>query len=387
MTKKELKSLVKEFLSADKDSLIMENKYKDMFLEKRQEYINTFLKNKDSFMKRYGKNAENVMVGRAVNNANSYIEKMKKQDLKELVRTILTKEEPVKESKNKLTEDWGSSDQSIMNQSIHKDLGNPTEFPSPFDPEFEAAVESAVDFYWNEWDEYRTDRDGLINHAKRAYYRSYFPNEFKGFTEMFSENLNNKNINEDIDLGHQDDEPHMIKGELYQIGKYAMELYSMLEEYDEMNQEVDFPAWWQAKITTAKNMMSGVKHYLEFEINEPAIDAAVGKAIGKESHEDEPEAHMMDERKAKKDYDGDGKIESSEEEYKGARSKAIEKAKGLAGAIAKKIKEDVVKGPNVEKDSKGKWRVLSGKTGKRWPQTYDTKEDAENAIKAYHASK
>jgi hypothetical protein len=387
MTKKELKSLIKEFLSADKDSLIMENKYKDMFLEKRQEYINTFLKNKDSFMKRYGKNAENVMVGRAVNNANSYIEKMKKQDLKELVRTILTKEEPVKESKNKLTEDWGSSDQSIMNQSIHKDLGNPTEFPSPFDPEFEAAVESAVDFYWNEWDEYRTDRDGLINHAKRAYYRSYFPNEFKGFTEMFSENLNNKNINEDIDLGHQDDEPHMIKGELYQIGKYAMELYSMLEKYDEMNQEVDFPAWWQAKITTAKNMMSGVKHYLEFEINEPAIDAAVDKAIGKESHEGEPEAHMMDERKAKKDYDGDGKIESSEEEYKGARSKAIEKAKGLAGAIAKKIKEDVVKGPNVEKDSKGKWRVLSGKTGKRWPQTYDTKEDAENAIKAYHASK
>ena len=387
MTEKELKSLIKEFLSADKDSLIMENKYKDMFLEKRQEYINTFLKNKDSFMKRYGKNAENVMVGRAVNNANSYIEKMKKQDLKELVRTILTKEEPVKESKNKLTEDWGSSDQSIMNQSIHKDLGNPTEFPSPFDPEFEAAVESAVDFYWNEWDEYRTDRDGLINHAKRAYYRSYFPNEFKGFTEMFSENLNNKNINEDIDLGHQDDEPHMIKGELYQIGKYAMELYAMLEEYDEMNQEIDFPAWWQAKITTAKNMMSGVKHYLEFEINEPAIDAAVDKATGEKPHEGEPEAHMMNERKAKKDYDGDGKIESSEEEYKGARSKAIEKAKGLAGAIAKKIKEDVVKGPNVEKDSKGKWRVLSGKTGKRWPQTYDTKEDAENAIKAYHASK
>jgi hypothetical protein len=338
-------------------------------------------------MKRYGKNAENVMVGRAVNNANSYIEKMKKQDLKELVRTILTKEEPVKESKNKLTEDWGSSDQTAMNQSIHKDLGEPKEMPSPFDPEFEAAIKSAVDFYWDEWDEYRTNRDGLINHAKRAYYRSYFPKEFKGFTEMFSENLNNKNINEDIDLGHQDDEPHMIKGELYQIGKYAMELYSMLEEYDEMNQEVDFPAWWQAKITTAKNMMSGVKHYLEFEINEPAIDAAVDKAIGKESHEDEPEAHMMDERKAKKDYDGDGKIESSEEEYKGARSKAIEKAKGLAGAIAKKIKEDVVKGPNVEKDSKGKWRVLSGKTGKRWPQTYDTKEDAENAIKAYHASK
>lgn len=32
----------------------------------------------------------------------------------------------------------------------------------------------------------------------------------------------------------------------------------------------------------------------------------------------------------------------------------------------------------------GKWRVMSGKTGKYWPQHYDTKEDAENALKRYH---
>jgi len=42
--------------------------------------------------------------------------------------------------------------------------------------------------------------------------------------------------------------------------------------------EVDFPAWWQSKITTAKNMISGAKHYLEFELKEPAIDAMVGVA-------------------------------------------------------------------------------------------------------------
>jgi hypothetical protein len=62
--------------------------------------------------------------------------------------------------------------------------------PMPFDPKFEAAVADAVDFWWDEWDEYREDRDGLIDHAKRAYYRSYFPEEFKGFMEMFSETLN-----------------------------------------------------------------------------------------------------------------------------------------------------------------------------------------------------
>jgi len=185
--------------------------------------------------------------------------------------------------KKSLKEDWGSSDQSIMNREIHKDLGNPTEFPSPFDDKFESAIESAVDFYWNEWPEYRTDRDGLINYAKKAYYRAYFPEKFEGFVKMFSENLN-----EDIDLGHQDNEPHMIKGELYQIGKYAMDLYAILEELEEKGGEYDFPAWWQSKITTAKNMMSGAKHYLDFELKEPAIDAAVDALTGEEPHEGEP---------------------------------------------------------------------------------------------------
>jgi hypothetical protein len=89
-----------------------------------------------------------------------------------------------------LNEDWGSSDQATFNSAIHKDLGNPEKMPMPFDPKFEAAVADAVDFWWDEWDEYREDRDGLIDHAKRAYYRSYFPEEFKGFMEMFSETLN-----------------------------------------------------------------------------------------------------------------------------------------------------------------------------------------------------
>jgi hypothetical protein len=82
---------------------------------------------------------------------------------------------------------------------------------------------------------------------------------------------------EDLDLGHEDDEPHMIKAELYKIGKYAMELYKMVDQF-EGEQEIDFPAWWQSKITTAKNMISSAKHYLEFELKEPEIDAMVDVA-------------------------------------------------------------------------------------------------------------
>ncbi|MFZ9219875.1 MAG: hypothetical protein ACO22Y_00065 [Sediminibacterium sp.] len=86
-----------------------------------------------------------------------------------------------------LKEDWGSSDQSAMNNSIHKDLGEPTEMPNPFSSEFESAVEEAVDFYWDEWEEYQTNREGLVDHAKKLYLRRYFPEQFANLQKMFSE--------------------------------------------------------------------------------------------------------------------------------------------------------------------------------------------------------
>jgi len=39
------------------------------------------------------------------------------------------------------------------------------------------------------------------------------------------------------------------------------------------------------------------------------------------------------------------------------------------------------------KKSGDKWRIVSNKTGKLWPQKYETKENAESALDAYHASR
>jgi hypothetical protein len=86
-----------------------------------------------------------------------------------------------------------------------------------------------------------------------------------------------KGVKEDLDLGHQDNEPHMLKADLYRIGKYAMELYKMVDQF-EGEQEVDFPHWWQAKIIEAKNMLVSAKHYLDFETKEPQLDAMVDVA-------------------------------------------------------------------------------------------------------------
>jgi hypothetical protein len=75
---------------------------------------------------------------------------------------------------------------------------------------------------------------------------------------------------EDLDLGHEDNEPRMLKADLYKIGKYAMELYQTMDKFEGKG-EVDFPAWWQNKINTAGNMMSSAKHYLDFELKEPEL--------------------------------------------------------------------------------------------------------------------
>jgi len=42
--------------------------------------------------------------------------------------------------------------------------------------------------------------------------------------------------------------------------------------------EVDLPHWWQSKISNAKSAIVGAKHYLDFELKEPQIDAIVDVA-------------------------------------------------------------------------------------------------------------
>ena len=87
-----------------------------------------------------------------------------------------------------------------------------------------------------------------------------------------------KNISEDLDLGHEDNEPHMLKSDLYHIGKCAMDLYNTLDQFDDAG-EVDLPSWWQSKIFKAKEALVGAEQYLDFELNEPKIDAVVDVAV------------------------------------------------------------------------------------------------------------
>ena len=81
----------------------------------------------------------------------------------------------------------------------------------------------------------------------------------------------------DLDVGHQDDEPRMLKKDIYNMGKYAMEIFKKLDKYDNMGGEVDFPHWWQSKITKAKSMLQSAYDYLDGEEKISQIDAIMEK--------------------------------------------------------------------------------------------------------------
>ena len=53
------------------------------------------------------------------------------------------------------------------------------------------------------------------------------------------------------------------------------------------------------------------------------------------------------------------------------------------------IKEEIQKVLNEKCTRKvgNDWRVISGKTGKLWPQKYKSEEKAKSALRAYHFSR
>lgn len=121
------------------------------------------------------------------------------------------------------------------------------------------------------------NKDGKLSDYEKKRGAAIEKSMMKEF-ETDEELIADEPISEDIDIGHTDDEPGMLKAEVYRIGKYAMELYKMLDQYDKMDSEVDFPHWWQTKISKAKDLIVAAKHYLDFEMKEPQIDAMVDVA-------------------------------------------------------------------------------------------------------------
>lgn len=118
-------------------------------------------------------------------------------------------------------------------------------------------------------EEYKGSRDKAIKGVKE--HGQYFD-------RVADVNADSTPISEDIDLGHQDNEPHAIKAELYLIAKMASELYKTIDSVDNMG-EIDFPHWWQSKIILSKNYLEGAKDYLDGALSVGNEDGEMEEAI------------------------------------------------------------------------------------------------------------
>ena len=252
MNKKDLQNAIREFLSKDGNSPITEANLTKAQLDKREDYLKNLKKNKKELVKRYGKDAESVMYGRATNLAKKAVSEMNKEKLKELVRKSLMNEN------KEFTEEEIQDVMNTFNLSREEALFR-----------LQQSYEDYKKFDMDEGKKVDMDKDGDIDSKDYLLKRDAAIKKAKG------------DVKEDMDLGHEDNEPHMLKGDLYRIGKYAMELYQMIDQFEGQG-EVDFPAWWQAMVTDAASKMVKAKHYLDFELKEPAIDAAVGVATSEE---------------------------------------------------------------------------------------------------------
>jgi len=237
--------------------MLNERKLTKSELDRREDIIKDMKKNKRQLVKRYGKDAEKVMYGRATNLAKSKAKDMDQDKIKELVKDALQNPKKADLNKDGKLSDYEEKRGEAIEKSMAVD-------------ELDATEKAASDKIGR--GEEFTDDDAAAVADKMP--KIGKDKEFKL--------MEDEDLDEDLDLGHEDNEPHMLKADLYRIGKYAMELYQMVDRFEEGSEEVDFPHWWQSKIIKSKDMLVSAKHYLDFEINEPQIDAMVDVAAEEE---------------------------------------------------------------------------------------------------------
>ena len=381
-------------------------------LAKREDIIMKMKDNKRALVQKYGKDAEAVMYGRATNLAKKKSEGMDQDRIKEMVKAALmnpVKEDQVEEGNAFVMAADAAKDAGKKEFEFPKGSGkmHPVKIKSDIneepldekflDPEdFEGVLDNTKFADLSADDVNDVFKEGTVTESKEAglnelrsildqastlgeearnIIESYFPRYLRqaeaygafNFVEssnpydttlasIVDEIENDEDsyedddmMQEDLDLGHQDNEPHMLKADLYRIGKYAMELYQMVDGFEGKG-EVDFPHWWQSKIVKSKDALVGAKHYLDFEINEPQIDAMVDVAseedvIDIDIDEGLPKGYWDKKMDAKDEVSEDYDSLVNKIKKQGKSEKA---AKAIAGAVASYKAKGGGKGPTAK---------------------------------------
>ena len=313
--------------------MLNERKLTGRELEKRESAIQGLKKNKSSLVKKYGKDAEKVMYGIATKQAKQKVENMNLENLKGMIQDALKNPKAadlnkdgklsdyeekrgaaIEKNLNEESDYWADytdigifymkkhgdiyqGKEQILTDEQYEELGKKI-VDQLYDGDVSKAYDEIVNPYKNVLD--INESKGAANYFSdlKSNYQKAFRyldvderEEYKRLAKDFFSKLQVDNkvravgLEEDLDIGHQDDEPQMLKSDLYRIAKYAAELYKMMDKYDQGG-EVDFPHWWQAKVIKAKDMMVSAKHYLDGEEKVDQIDAMLGEEINEEINED-----------------------------------------------------------------------------------------------------
>ena len=185
---------------------------------------------------------------------------------------------------NEVTIDATADLQTILQELMTKYVSEPT------DQDYDAQAEMQPSHDVSQINKFIAERKLALRESlgKSATVGDYIEDFVKSDAPQFKGKSKAKRIQmataaalkEDLDIGHEDNEPGMLKGDLYKLIRNAVSLYKAMEALEGQG-EVDFPQWWQGKIMRASDDIECAKEYLEFEMEEPAIDAAIN-TLGEE---------------------------------------------------------------------------------------------------------
>lgn len=255
--------------------MINERKLTENELLHRQASIKGLLKSKRSLVKKYGKDAEKVMYGVATKQAKKKQETMNLENLTTMIEDALKNPKKADLNKDGKLSDYekkrGAAIEKAMVKEEEQDVVDTVTLDVPlFIRLLEYSREDA-----------QADVD-LHDVAEKA----IALNKQKGILSMedyksiIPEPQADTSLKEDLDIGHQDDEPYMLKKELARAAKMIQMLYQKLDNYDNMGGEVDFPQWWQKKVLQANAMLDSAFDYLDGEERVAQIDTMMEEKSG-----------------------------------------------------------------------------------------------------------
>ena len=362
--------------------MINERKLTENELEKRKVALKGLLKNKQSLVKKYGKNAEKVMYGIATKQAKSKVEAMNLDKIKETIEgldigskvkiakeygggkgtvedikgsfvVVKTKEgnesyhesdlKPVEERikelivKSLTKEDNDPSGEYLEgdpDEHVEENINDPvlmkmraTDGKPKINPAFKALKNaSKIEMLQNKRAEIMRDMEQEAEPEGGKISNKY--GRMLNKIDDAIEKLGGNPMSEDLDIGHEDNEPQMLKAELARAGQMVQMLYRAVDKYDGQG-EVDFPQWWQKKIIQANAMLDSAFDYIDGKEKVAQIDAVID---------------MVDEVTTDKEF------EASEEEArleKHPEKDLINKIKAMMSQ--EKVKEILTKKSSVDK--------------------------------------